>query len=74
MQEKEWVVGPSWIDLAKKLHALAGEHNIEIEITGKEVSLITQRVDYRISGPRQSLNTFNKRLIGEGHVKFIGVA
>lgn len=74
MQEKEWVVGPSWVNLAKRLHALAGESNIEIEITGKEFSLISQRVDYKISGPRHSLNSFNKRLIGEGLVKFIGVA
>jgi hypothetical protein len=73
VHEAEWVVGPSWINLEKKLLQLAGENNIQLQITGKEMSLICQRVDYRISGNRDDLSLFNKRLLNEGHVKFIGV-
>lgn len=73
MYEAEWIVGPSWINLEKKLQELAGTHNVQIQITGKEMSLMCQRLDYKISGLRQNLNLFNKKLLGEGHVKFIGV-
>jgi hypothetical protein len=71
--EAEWIVGPSWVNLEKKLQELAGKHNVQIQITGKEMSLMCQRLDYKISGPRQNLKLFNKKLLGEGHVKFIGV-
>lgn len=73
MDEKAWVVGPSWVNLGRKLEELAEELEIDIELVGRQAALFSQRIDYRVSGPRQSLNTFRRRLLDEGRVSFIGI-
>jgi hypothetical protein len=73
MNEKAWVVAPSWVDLKRKLLALAGELDLEIELTGRQSALLSQRIDYRVSGPRRNLNDFHRRLLEEGRVRFIGL-